>query len=270
MSPLYPADRPERAEAPPLWCYLTEPTRAVVDYGRMAGARLVLGGAPRGDGHPVLVLPGLLASDRSTVPLRRFLRGLGYYVRGWRLGLNIGPTQAVLTGMRQLLQEIAERHGTPVSLIGWSLGGIYARELARERPDLVRGVITLGSPYRLTQPRETHAHRVFNWLSPLHAPDYELPPPEHTRPELPVPATSVYSKSDGIVHWRACVEDPGPRRENVGVVSSHLGYGHNAAVLWLIADRLAQAADRWQPFAPPTALRHLYPDEPATRHARPA
>jgi len=270
MSPLYPADRPERAEAPPLWCYLTEPTRAVVDYGRMAGARPVLDGAPRGDGHPVLVLPGLLASDRSTAPLRRFLRGLDYHVRGWRLGLNIGPTRGILTGMRQLLQEIAERHGEPVSLIGWSLGGIYARELARERPELVRGVITLGSPYRLTQPRETHAHRVFALLSPLHAPDDELPPPEHTRPGLSVPATSVYSRSDGIVHWRTCVEDPGPRRENVGVVSSHLGYGHNAAVLWLIADRLAQDAGRWRPFVPPPALSHLYLDDPPTRDARPA
>jgi pimeloyl-ACP methyl ester carboxylesterase len=249
----------QRPSSPGLWWCLTEPTRAVVDFGQLAAARSVLRMAPRGDGHPVLVLPGLLASDASTVPLRRFLRGLGHRVRGWRLGRNIGPTRATLAGLHALLGDTAHRHGEPVSLIGWSLGGIYARELAREHPDLVRGVITLGSPYRLSEPRQTHAHRVYSWLSPLHAPDDELPPPEHTRPAFPVPATSVYSRSDGIVHWQACVEPSGPRRENVEVASSHLGYGHNAAVQWLIADRLAQPAGAWCPFEPPVALRRFYP-----------
>jgi pimeloyl-ACP methyl ester carboxylesterase len=254
----------QRPSSPGLWWCLTEPTRAVVDFGQLAAARSVLRMAPRGDGHAVLVLPGLLASDVSTVPLRRFLRGLDYRVRGWRLGRNIGPTRATLAGLRALLDDTADRHGAPVSLIGWSLGGIYARELAREHPDLVRAVITLGSPYRLTEPRQTYAHRVFDWLSPLHAPSDELPPPEHTRPAFPVPATSVYSRSDGIVHWQACVEPPGPRQENVEVASSHLGYGHNAAVQWLVADRLAQPADAWCPFEPPVALSRHYPAQ-ATR-----
>jgi pimeloyl-ACP methyl ester carboxylesterase len=257
-----PGDRPthpRHGQGPGLWWYLTEPSRALVEFGRYATGRSSLHTAPRGDGHPVLVLPGLLASDRSTLPLRRFLARLGYPVFGWRMGTNIGPTRTVLRGMRALLAHTAAAHDTRVSLIGWSLGGIFARELTREHPELVRDVITLGSPYRLRLPRETHAHRVYRWLSRLHVPPSELPGPEHFWTPLPVPATSVYSTSDGIVAWHTCVEEPGPLRENVAVVGSHLGYGHNTAVLWLIADRLAQPEGDWQPFRPPPELARLYP-----------
>lgn len=246
-------------DSPGMWWYLTEPARAAAEFGRFVAARPVLRSAPRGDGHPVLVLPGLLASDRSTVPLRRFLAGLGYRVYGWRLGVNVGPTARSISGMRTLLADIAERHDDTVSLIGWSLGGIFARELAREYPELVRDVISLGSPYRLTQPSQSHAHRVYGWLAHLHAPAAERAVPGSLHYPVPVPATSVYSESDGIVSWRACVEPPGPGRENVAVVGSHLGYGHNTAVLWLIADRLAQPDGQWQPFGPPAGLAHLYP-----------
>ncbi len=125
---------------------LTEPVRGLVDVAALLLATPQLTAAPRGDGHGVLVFPGLLAGDASTAPLRSFLRWLGYDVRGWDLGRNHGPTEAVLAGLPRALLDHAERSGRPVSLIGWSLGGVYAREMARSHPHHVRQVITLGSP----------------------------------------------------------------------------------------------------------------------------
>ncbi|CCH29880.1 alpha/beta fold hydrolase [Actinosynnema sp. NPDC047251] len=256
-----PLDRPELRvvpeSAPGLLWYLTEPTRAVVDLGQFAATRSLLRAAPSGDGHTVLVLPGLGAADGSTGMLRKFLVGLGYDVHGWGLGRNIGPSVGVVHGMRALLRGLAEDR--PVSLVGWSLGGIFARELAREHPDLVRQVVTLGSPYAMTDLRQTRVNPVYRLLARFYVAGADLPPPEHTRPPIPVPATSVYSKSDGIVAWRTCVSEPGPRRENVAVASSHLGYGYNSTVWWVVADRLAQAEGEWSPFTPPPGMARMFP-----------
>src|SRR5215472_18835331 len=134
---------------PALLLFLTEPARGLADLAALPLAAPWLARAPRGDGHGVLVLPGLLASDFSTTPLRRFLGWLGYDVHGWELGRNRGPTEAVLDGLPQALRHLSARAGGPVSVVGWSLGGIYARELARDHPGLVRHVITLGSPFAL-------------------------------------------------------------------------------------------------------------------------
>ncbi|XVV06302.1 esterase/lipase family protein [Actinosynnema sp. CA-248983] len=243
--------------APGLLWYLTEPTRAVVDIGQFAATRSLLRAAPSGDGHTVLVLPGLGASDGSTGMLRKFLTGLGYDVHGWGLGRNFGPSVPVVTGMRALLDRLAD--GGPVSLVGWSLGGIFARELARETPERVRQVVTLGSPYAMTDLRQTRVNPVYQLLTRFYVAGADRPPPEHTRPPIPVPATSVYSKADGIVAWRTCIEEPGPRRENVAVTGSHLGYGYNSAVWWVVADRLAQPAADWRPFTPPPGLAKMFP-----------
>src|SRR5260370_28095154 len=132
--------------------FLTEPVRAAADLAGLLVAAPWLATAPRGDGHGVLVLPGLLASDASTLPLRGFLSWLGYDVRGWNLGRNEGPTEEVLAGLPRALLAHARRTGRPVSVIGWSLGGIYARELARRQPKHVRRVITLGSPFAMQDP----------------------------------------------------------------------------------------------------------------------
>ncbi|MEU5694991.1 alpha/beta hydrolase [Actinosynnema sp. NPDC020468] len=242
---------------PGLVWYLTEPTRAVVDLGQYAVTRSLLRAAPSGDGHPVLVLPGLGGADGTTVMLRRFLERLGHDVHGWGLGRNLGPSVEVVTGMRERLAELAG--SGRVSLVGWSLGGIFARELARERPDLVRQVVTLGSPYAMTDLRQTRVNPFYQLLSRFYTAGAEMPPPEHTRPPFPVPATSVYSKSDGIVAWQTCVEEPGPRKENVAVASSHLGYAYNATVLWVVADRLALPEGRWRPFAPPPGMARMFP-----------
>lgn len=209
--------------------------RAVPEFAAFVATAPILRLAPRGDGHPVLVLPGWTADDRSTRTLRWYLRSLGYEVHGWGLGVNEGLTPKLSTGVAGRLARLAERHGRTVSLVGWSLGGVHARTLARRTPASVRGVITLGSPLHLG--------------------------PGAGRP-VPVPATSIYSRTDAIVPYQQSLEPPGPQRENIEVRGSHLGLGHNAAVLYAVADRLAQPEGRWKPFTPPRALRRFYPEPP--------
>ena len=237
---------------------LTEPARSLAEFATLPLAAPWLSFAPRGDGHGVLVLPGLLASDSSTALLRRFLRLLGYQVRGWQLGRNLGPTDEVLDGMPAMLAELAARAGGPVSVIGWSLGGIYARELARQHPELVRRVITLGSPFALVDPRQSHADRAYQRRSRLHA-NGRVPTREQVGRPIGVASTAVYSRRDGIVSWRACIEPETDLHQNVEVRCAHLGFGIDPATLWLIADRLALPAGDLRPFRPATALRSLYP-----------
>ncbi len=247
------------AHGPSAGLLLTEPIRGLADLATLMLAAPGLAAAPRGDGHGVLVFPGLLAGDSSTVPLRAFLRWLGYDVRGWDLGRNHGPTEAVLAGLPRALLDHAERTGRPVSLVGWSLGGVYAREMARLHPRQVRQVITLGSPYALADPRQSHAHGPYRRLSFLHAPALRLPSREQRARPIDVPSTSVYSRLDGVVAWRACIEPETALHENIEVRCSHVGFGVDPATLWLIADRLAVPAGQRIPFRPPLALRLLYP-----------
>jgi hypothetical protein len=260
------------AGGPPAGLFLTEPVRGVVDLAALLVAAPALATAPRGDGHGVLVLPGLFASDTSTLPLRGFLGWLGYDVRGWDLGRNRGPTEEVLAALPRALMAHARRTGRPVSLIGWSLGGIYARELARRNAKHVRQVITLGSPFALTDPRrQSRVNRPYQRLRHLHADDARLPRPEQRARPIGVPSTAVYSRLDGIVSWQACVEPETERHQNVEVRCSHLGFGVDPATLWLIADRLAVPAGQHRPFRPPSLLRPLYPDprHPDPRHPDP-
>ncbi len=245
-------------QRPGLRLFLSEPGRALGEYGAMLAGSPVLLAAARGDGHAVLVLPGLLAQDGSTLTLRTYLRTRGYDVHGWNLGRNLGPTAKVGEGMTRLLRQLAEQRGKPVSIVGWSLGGIFARELARAEPALVRQVITLGSPFRLADPRDSRAHAAFQRYSRTHADPRTLPSRAALGMPIPVPSTAIYSRQDGIVPWQACVEVPGPRRESVAVYSSHLGLGHNPAALWVVADRLAQPAGEWRPFRAPAVARRLF------------
>jgi pimeloyl-ACP methyl ester carboxylesterase len=246
------------AAGPSMGLLLTEPARGLADLVTLPLAAPWLSFAPRGDGHGVLVLPGLLASDTSTVVLRRFLRMLGYQVRGWSLGRNLGPTSAVLDELPVLLAHLAEQAGGPVSLIGWSLGGIYARELARQRPGQVRRVITLGSPFALTDSRQSHADRAYQRRSSLHAVG-RVPTRDQVSRPIGVPSTAVYSRRDGIVAWRTCIEPETDLHQNVEVRCAHLGFGVDPATLWLIADRLAIPRGQRREFRPPAAVRSLYP-----------
>ena len=248
------------ARRPSLGLFLTDFPRALGDVGLFVAARpLLRRTAPRGDGHPVLVLPGLMADDYSTRPLRRYLRRLGYHVHGWRLGRNVGPTQKIVTGMAARLDDLQERHSQKISIIGWSLGGIFAREIAHRRPDDVRQVITLGSPFRMTDPSLSRATRTYQRYARRHVPNAEGLRRGATGEPLSVPSTSIYSRLDGIVAWASCLDDDGPCAENVAVIGSHTGLGFNPAALWVIADRLAQPEGEWKPFEPPRGTRRLFP-----------
>ncbi len=213
---------------------------------------------PKGDGHPVLVLPGLLADDISTVPLRRFLINRGYDVTGWGQGRNFGPRAGVLGNMRKTLAELHARSGgRKVSVIGWSLGGVYARELAREAPDAVRQVITLGSPLYGDPGHGSNAWGVYKLVSGRNDVDPgergEGPPPG-------VPTTSVYTRTDGIVGWGCCIEKKGPLTDNIEIVgASHTGLGVHPLVLYAVGDRLAQPEGAWTQFRPRGIEAALYP-----------
>lgn len=243
--------------APSHMMYFTEPARAFYDYTLLTYAMPMLTLLPRGDAHPVLVLPRLHGGDVSTATLRTVLKGLGYRTFGWQLGSNIGPTSKVVHGIRARLDYLANRYQQPVTLIGWSLGGIYARQLARRTPDAVRQVITLSSPIRLARHDQSRANRLFHLYAHQHIEPLNLPLERDDGP-LPVPATSIYTPLDGIVAWRTCLDEPSPRSENVAVLASHLGIANHPAALWAIADRLAQPADQWTPFQPPALLRSAY------------
>ena len=245
--------------APSTRLLLTEPPRAGLDFAALLATWPALATARRGDGHPVLVLPGLLTGDPNTLLLRNVLRALGHDVSGWSLGLNRGPTGRVVERLRSTLERLHRESGRKVSLVGWSLGGIYAQELARATPSSVRGLITLGSPVLRRNQWLSSVSRIVDRSTHLPRSIAMLPRPWAEPGSLRVPATSIYTKSDGIVAWSSCRYDARPHRENVEVRGSHLGLAHNPAVLWLLADRLGQREGAWQPFRAPLPLRPLFP-----------
>lgn len=248
-----------RSAAPAPILQLME-SRAVFELGAIWAASPFLRMIGRGDNHPVLILPGFLADDPSTAPLRSVLRSQGYWVHGWQLGRNLGPTPEVIEGLVGRLRTLHERHQRPVSLIGWSLGGIYARRLARRFPHQVRQVITLGSPFRINPDVDRSAvSGLYDRLRPSHAVTVDQVLPGMEAGSLPVPATAVYTRTDGVVRWWQCLESIGHERENIEVRGSHSGLGFNPAVIFAISDRLALPPGEWRPFRAPFGFGHQYP-----------
>lgn len=239
----------ESALAPTVWMARHE-WRMALEYAATAvRTRGDLAGWPRGDGHPVIVLPGFLAGPESTVFLRQHLRKLGYRTHDWRHGRNLGLRPGMSEALEELLLEVHDRYGRRVSLVGWSAGGIYAREMARALPDYTRCVITLGSPFR-GHPASTRAWATYRLLNRGAFADALFTEEARARRASPleVPTTCVYSRADGIVAWECCVSEPAPHTENVEVTGTHLGYGHQLDTLRVIADRLAQPEGSWQPY----------------------
>jgi pimeloyl-ACP methyl ester carboxylesterase len=239
--------------------------RAPWEFGALLPAWPLLQRAPLGDGHTVIVYPGLTAGDSSTAPLRHYLRTRNYAPLGWGQGLNRGPREGVLDIAKRQIQDAVQASGGAVSLLGWSLGGIYARELAKELPHLVRGVVTLGTPFAGPH-TSTNAWRIYQWASGR---SIEREAERYNLAEAPpVPTTSIYSRSDGVVAWRSSVQTPAmhnPHTENIEVVASHIGIGVNPSAWWAVADRLGQPhgpGSSWQPFRRPSGLglRLVYPD----------
>jgi pimeloyl-ACP methyl ester carboxylesterase len=239
---------------------LAEP-RALFEFNSSLLLSPVLLQAPRGDGHPVLTLPGFLASDLSMAPMRRYLKELGYDPHAWRMGRNLGGVYGKRKALRELLTGIYEATGRKVSIVGWSLGGVYARDLALQLPDMVRSVITLGSPFA-NDIRATNATKLYELLSGEGVDD--IPGlREAIAGDLPVPASSIYSRTDGIVNWRTSLVRPSATAENIEVhLASHIGLGVNPAALWAVADRLAQREGEFRHFdrSGPFAIAYAPPE----------
>ena len=212
---------------------------------------------PRGDGHSVLVLPGLAASDSSTATLRRFLKKRGYAPHGWDQGRNLGPRPGVFEASLERVHELHRSSGRKISVIGWSLGGVYARELAKRAPEAVRCAITLGTPFT-GHPKASNAWRVYEWVSGRKADDPKGFGPLSEAPS--VPTTSIFSRTDGVVAWQCSIQQPAALTENIEVRASHVGMGAHPAVLYAVADRLAQPEGQWQAFHRDGVRRLIYGD----------
>ncbi len=256
-SPTAPTAASDAAElrAPSAWLLMLE-GRAPWEYAALLAALPWMKTLPEAYGHPVLVFPGLGANDLTTAPLRALLGSLGYTTQPWQQGFNFGPRAGVLEKARAQLVDLHRRHHRKVSLVGWSLGGLYARELAKACPELTRCVVTLGTPFT-GHPRATNAWRFFELVSGQTLADHhELLTQIRTPP--PVPTTSIYSRTDGVVAWRCSVNEPSPLAENIEVQASHIGLGVNPVALYALADRLAQPQGQWAPFEPKGARRWFY------------
>jgi len=235
------------AGAPSLGWLLLEGQRALLEGAALPAAAPLLRRAPRGDGQPVLLLPGFTAGDGSTTVLRRYLVQQGFAAHPWLLGQNVGPANGVRAGMFERVVELAQRYGRKVSIVGWSLGGVYARELAKRLPDQVRQVVTLGSPFADVA-RASHASRLFDRVGVRDRRTPRSALADQLREPPDQPSTSIYSKSDGVVHWQSCLEPETDHTENIEVIGSHCGLGFNPIVLYAVAERLSQPEGAWRPF----------------------
>lgn len=238
------------ATPPSLLLALIEAPRALSEASALIPSHPFLNKLPPGDGHAVMTLPAFLASDSSMLVMRKYLRRWGYDARRWRLGRNIGPRQQrdIEKILDRRLASLYRKSGGKVSLVGWSLGGLFAREMARRNPHLVRTVITLGSP--VGEPKATSVWRLYEYVSGVSLADRDVRKRiDSLRKPIPdVPVTAIYSKSDAIVSSKIARIPAGANVENIGINTSHVGMGFNPAVFFALADRLRQLEGSWAPF----------------------
>jgi pimeloyl-ACP methyl ester carboxylesterase len=250
--------------------------RALLEMALLPCALPLLATAPRGDGHPVLLLPGFMGGESSLVVLELFLRNRGYAVQTWGLGRNVGFHAKHAAALEQKIRHLHHTTGRKVSLVGWSLGGVFALYGARLHPECVRSVVTLGSPLSV-DPGGSASPPFIKAMYRLVA--HPLGPIAHSMQprakqlrahhELPMPLSCLYSVGDGIVPPQEATVDGDPAiHENIRVPGSHIGLGFNAAVLWIVAERLSQPEGRWRRFRPSGALGYAY--RLLTRQPQPA
>ncbi|MFT4754253.1 MAG: pimeloyl-ACP methyl ester carboxylesterase [Salibacteraceae bacterium] len=251
------AKKLQKTKRPSLFWLATEMGRAVAELGMSLPYRKYLLKKYEGDGHPVIVLPGFMATEKSTKSMRDFITKMGYTAYDWEMGRNVAKIKT-LYNLFEKLEEIADKHGEEVTIIGWSLGGIYGRQMAKEKPELVRQVITLGSPFRgINEPNNatwlynliSKGKRVIDIDASLLA---DLPKP------TPVPTTSIFSKQDGVVAWKTCMDEHETDiAQNIQVRGSHIGLSVNATVLKIIADRLMYRKENWRHFQTSNVVEEL-------------
>lgn len=258
-----------QAGGPPRVLLALEAPRLALEYGASRASDLLRGGSERGAGRPVLVIPGFMADDRLTGRLRDHLRHHGFRAHGWRNGRNIGLTDRKIDGLVDRFESLRDQYDEPISIVGWSFGGVLARWLAHTHPDDVRQIICLGSPWR-ADGEKTRATTMFERSREKHGISERAKDIIDTvRGEpTPVPTTAVWSRTDGIVPWRGCrvTAYDDPPAENVEVLSSHCGLVANPLVLAVVLDRLGQDPAAWQPWAGVLGARTWH-DEPAVARA---
>jgi len=219
-------DRTGRVQQPKYRQLCRELIALLLDHPTPPDARQI----PPGDGHIVLVLPAFLTGDWATAPFRRFLRQCGLRAEGWRLGTNWGPTPGVLAGLRRRITELREQQGGPISLVGISLGGLLARDLAHSQPQDVRQVITMASPWRL--PTASTIEPLVRITTRFHSRDIDLA--RLSRP-LAMPETSLYTRDDGIVAWQTCCPEPGQGGTAIEVRGAHVTICRNPQAMIAVA-----------------------------------
>lgn len=255
-------NKPHRVATPPNMFYTWSEGRAMFELASFYAMRPALSMLPKGDGHAVLTLPGFMATNNSTRPLRSLLTDLGYEAHGWDSGRNVRVNEELLSKLENQIDNLTQVSGGKISLVGWSLGGVLARELAKLNPDAIRQVISLGSPISDDR-NHTNAARLFKFFNGDEPEKLRGGQFEGLDIAPPVPTTSILTKTDGVVHWRGSVQDPkkanGYPTENIVVYASHLGLGVNPSVMVALADRLAQPEDEWAPFEPSAAQRWMFP-----------
>lgn len=240
-------DQSQSIKRPSLLYSLTEAPRAMIELSSYFPYKYLKKIELEGDGHPVLVLPGFMASDFSTILLRKLLKELGYSPYGWRLGRNYAKEDYIQT-LENRVSDLSQSYGKSVSLIGWSLGGVYARQIAKSRPDSIRQIITLASPFKgITKPNNAKwMYDILTRGKGTAAVDKDLI--ADIPNAAPVPTTAIYSKEDGVVPWSVCMEEESHIYQNVQVRGSHLGLAVNPAVIQIITDRLKYDRSNWERF----------------------
>ena len=252
------------AAKPPNRLYTLLEWRALVELGPLPLSWPWLRSTPKGDGHPVLLLPGFTASDVTLAPLAAFLRSRGYAVETWGFGQNRGFNRKFVAALEQKVRYMHHRAGRKISLIGHSLGGVFAYDLAHQLPECVRSVVSLGSPMRLSRGRVEAPLSVkvlYRLLAHPMGPVAHMAMSRARNLEVPpsMPSVCIYSATDGVVPAHAAViETSSKQHENLAVPGSHIGLGVNPLVMWIVADRLSQREDHWRPFRPRGAVAGLY------------
>lgn len=256
---------------PSIWLTAAEFPRWASEVGIHRAVSPILPKPNVGRGKPILVVPGFGASDGMTKRLRNHLRDRGFHVHAAHIGRNFGLTDKVLNGLSDRLTTLSERHDRPLSLVGWSFGGLLCRWLAHEHPDRVRHVVCLGSPWRAEGERTRVTALFKSSVKVFGVTDRAEEVLETLRKPLPVPTTAIFSRTDGILHWRSCAVD-GPDTENVAVPSSHIGLVSNPLALAALTDRLAHTDSAHVPFGWRGCVQRMFtmssPSEPSTGEVR--
>lgn len=195
---------------------------------------------------PVAVFPGFAAGDLSTFVLRRHLHRAGYRVHRWRLGLNRGDVPTLIPKLISRTESLFDRYREQVALVGWSLGGVLAREVARERPDLVRCIVTLGSPV-VGGPKYTRSAGFYERVLNKDLDEIERVVDERNQIPIRVPITAIYSRRDAVVQWKACIDHYNEHCRHIEVDATHLSLGFDPKILRLVSDVIGETLAASQP-----------------------